>query len=1294
MPFAQQPRVCFFDGLSLRLPHWARLAGAAATGLRAVLLRAVLLRAVLLRAVLLRALLLGAALALVAYGSPARGQLPQLPQLESAEYSTEQGLPSNLVKGGTFDAQGFLWLATDGGAVRFDGVDAIRAKDSSGQFITNGKAIQTLSDGRLLLAADTGVWVMSFENGQALGKRLPGLPEKRSAKLVFEETSGALWIGGESDLYRIKDGETTQIAMPQESISRSMVRSYQMTALPDGRLLVAANPGQLYVWSQAEQRFTQLLADGPALAVDVSTLKTLSDGSLWAGDREGVVRLSLSSTAYRIEQRWSLPLVTSLTEMPWGLVAGSVRGLFALAFSKSQVEASQTLQRFGPNDLNTVQQVLAGPRGELFVASDNGVVMLRPQPFDHLLTFPQKSIQSVARHGPDVAVLVGSEVEDGAAIHLYRRAADGAATSSVLTPMIAGAHSIETHRGWLWVLSSSGLLHAFDGQGKKMRTLNLPLRGAAGSVLASCGDDLWVGFDNWQTPFVLRIDARDGIQRLGPDEGVAATPRFVRCAGGQLMMGVHAPTSPLLALQGGRFQPWMDKALRQAGITEINDLAQMADGRWILASSTGLWQLQAGQLTRLDRRHESDSEFIRALAIDQANQVIWFGTNSGVAYLDGERTAVFRRAEGIANPTVSYRSMVFDPTGGLWVAHFRGLARLSPFFRLGKTPPPMLTPLHDIADAVPFGSGLLVTARAPAYPASFNQYQYRLNGGPWRDQNSLSPIALSELPAGPNRLEVRGGRGGAIWSDVVGLDFKVARPWYLNAYFLAWMVLVGLITLFLAVQAARQLRARLSAEASLRENAVALQAKNQRISDLLNHVRQGIFSVNRELQVGSEFSAACLTLLNQNPAGAQVDELLCPSDPQQRAHWRNCLADAMAEPDPLRRDLFLSLLPNSVRVGERHLSPDYVPLSNGIMIALTDTTEQAVLQQRLEQERRRLELIVCAISDSAEFFDLIDEFRGFVAGGTGPWAGERLDDLYRQVHTFKGSFSQLGFDALPRALHEAEEALRHPIEASRRAAALAAVFSHDWLGKLESDLAALRAALGDEFVASGGVLTLKPHQAELIEQLAREQLARTPDAPSGLRELALIRHVSLQADLRRFDTLAQRVASDLDKQVMPLQVHGDAVWLEPRRFRPLLSCLGHLIRNAIDHGIEDPVVRTQRGKPAAGTIACHIRHTGDALVVEIQDDGTGIDEAALRERAQAQPELRALRDAPLSALVFAQGLSSREDTTAISGRGVGMAALAAQVRALGGEIDITSTAGQGTTVRLTLPAAQGVIRVQ
>jgi chemotaxis protein histidine kinase CheA len=309
--------------------------------------------------------------------------------------------------------------------------------------------------------------------------------------------------------------------------------------------------------------------------------------------------------------------------------------------------------------------------------------------------------------------------------------------------------------------------------------------------------------------------------------------------------------------------------------------------------------------------------------------------------------------------------------------------------------------------------------------------------------------------------------------------------------------------------------------------------------------------------------------------------------------------------------------------------------------------------------------------------------------------GGRFGDLYRQLHTFKGSLAQLGFDAITQALHAAEETLRNHVEASRRPAVLAAVFAHDWLGLLEDDLAALRSALGDEFVSSGGVLTLKPHQADLIEQLARERLATMgPNAPEGLRELALIRHVSLTAELQRLDALAQRVARDLDKKVLPLKVEGESVWLEPRRFRPLLASLGHLIRNALDHGIEDPVIRTQSGKPAAGLIRFQVSRTPESLVIELRDDGAGIDEAALRARARAQRHLSHLADAPLTELVLAQGLSSREQATAISGRGVGMADVAAQARALGGEIEVLSAPGEGTTARLTLPAAQSGIQFE
>jgi signal transduction histidine kinase len=471
----------------------------------------------------------------------------------------------------------------------------------------------------------------------------------------------------------------------------------------------------------------------------------------------------------------------------------------------------------------------------------------------------------------------------------------------------------------------------------------------------------------------------------------------------------------------------------------------------------------------------------------------------------------------------------------------------------------------------------------------------------------------------------------------------------------------------------------------------AVQIRNQKISDLLHNVRQGILLVNRDLRVGAEYSAACLHLLKRDPAGVPVDALLSPEDPHQGEHMRLCLSDAMDEADPIRRQLYLSLLPALVRLGDRHLSTEYLPLKEGVMITLTDTTEQARLSEQLHSERRRLELIVCAVSDSRQFFELVEDFRGFVQAGAEPWRRRSMQDLYRQIHTLKGSFLQMGFDAVPKALHEAEELLRRGAEPVDGPELLTAVFRPDWTALLESDLAGLRSALGDEFVHSGGVFTLKPQQAELIEGLARERLANRPDIPEGLRQLALIRHTLLAAELQRLDAMAQRVASDLERKLFPLRVEGDTVWMAPG-LRPFLMSLGHLIRNAVDHGNEDPAIRTHRGKPEAGQIVCRVSHTAQHLSIEIADDGAGIDEAMLRKRAQARPELSAIAEAPLAELVFADGLSAREEVTAISGRGVGMSAVAAEVHALGGQIDVASLAGAGTTVRICLPLAGGGIQ--
>ena len=141
-------------------------------------------------------------------------------------------------------------------------------------------------------------------------------------------------------------------------------------------------------------------------------------------------------------------------------------------------------------------------------------------------------------------------------------------------------------------------------------------------------------------------------------------------------------------------------------------------------------------------------------------------------------------------------------------------------------------------------------------------------------------------------------------------------------------------------------------------------------------------------------------------------------------------------------------------------------------------------------------------------------------------------------------------------------------------------------------------------------------------------------------------------------------------------------------FEPLL----HVLRNAVDHGIEDASMRLAAGKPAVGRIALEARPNGDQIVVAVSDDGAGLDPVKLRAVAKVKglmsdEALNALDDAAVADLIFTPGFSTADGITDISGRGVGMDAVQTAVASLGGRVSIASTFGSGTTVRMTLPKA-------
>jgi chemotaxis protein histidine kinase CheA len=181
--------------------------------------------------------------------------------------------------------------------------------------------------------------------------------------------------------------------------------------------------------------------------------------------------------------------------------------------------------------------------------------------------------------------------------------------------------------------------------------------------------------------------------------------------------------------------------------------------------------------------------------------------------------------------------------------------------------------------------------------------------------------------------------------------------------------------------------------------------------------------------------------------------------------------------------------------------------------------------------------------------------------------------------------------------------------------------------------------------------------------------------------------------LAGFDRAVAQVAERLEKEVLPLVVEGDQdLWIDPRANGPFLRSLVHVFRNAVAHGIEDPESRLRAGKSTAGRIACSVRRTEGGAEITVGDDGAGLDAGAIRRRAAALGLLPAAdggapSDEAVLSLIFEDSFSSGRSVNEISGRGIGLAAVRAEIRRLGGDVTVRSTPGQGTEFVFRLPIA-------
>ena len=233
--------------------------------------------------------------------------------------------------------------------------------------------------------------------------------------------------------------------------------------------------------------------------------------------------------------------------------------------------------------------------------------------------------------------------------------------------------------------------------------------------------------------------------------------------------------------------------------------------------------------------------------------------------------------------------------------------------------------------------------------------------------------------------------------------------------------------------------------------------------------------------------------------------------------------------------------------------------------------------------------------------------------------------------------------------------------------------------------------IGELIIASAGagLIASRANMPDLLEAAAR--LARLVEE---VRDSALsLRMVQIGATFNKFQRVVHDMSVELKKDIR-LEISGAETELDKTVVEKIGDPLTHLVRNSLDHGIEATELRVACGKPAQGTIRLNAFHDSGSIVIEVSDDGGGLNkERILRkavERGLVKPEQQ-LDDHDIYNLIFEAGLSTTEQVNNLSGRGVGMDVVRRNIMALRGSVEIDSIEGAGTTIRVRLPLTLAII---
>ena len=515
-----------------------------------------------------------------------------------------------------------------------------------------------------------------------------------------------------------------------------------------------------------------------------------------------------------------------------------------------------------------------------------------------------------------------------------------------------------------------------------------------------------------------------------------------------------------------------------------------------------------------------------------------------------------------------------------------------------------------------------------------------------------------------------------VWLIVPASVFNYDAQWWVVLVHAAFVVLETIAACYISREFFDNV---IGLEKIVEARTETIREKQRDMRLILDHVETGLVTIDLDGRLSSESSRVVERWFGAPVAGEKLAAWLGGKDANY-GEWLDLALEGVKD-GMLPPDVALGQLPKQLKIAERTYAVSYQLILGAqsapekILVIVTDISERLRKEAAERYQAELLELFQHIMRDKSGFIEFLAEAEEIVRA-LKSGSRDNLEQLQRLIHTLKGNAAMFGMRRLSNLCHEMENHIAEENKAPP-----------------ESDMAALQHAWGQTRADLGKLIGEQLHGSIEIDDADYQAIIKA--VLEGVEPKVVVRLIEswrLEPAGKRLLRIEQQIkglAERMGKSDVAVSIAPHDLRFNTDRFAPFWSAFVHVLRNAVDHGIEDRELRRTRGKPAQALIKVSTTVEQDRFVVTVEDDGPGVDWEALRVKAgQLGLALSAMEKT--ENLAFLPGVSSKASVTELSGRGIGMSAVREACEALGGQVEIKSRPGIGTRVSFRFPKDQAV----